>query len=63
MLKYETLSPEVSKQIEQDQLARSSSKLGFNSKDIVRRNALTKDNATIWRPPFVHDIDKILHCQ
>lgn len=62
MLKYETLSTEVSKQIEQDQAALSARPFGFNSQNITRRNALTKDKATIWRPPFVHDIDKILHC-
>ena len=62
MLKYETLSAEVSKQIEQDQAARAARPFGFDSQNITRRNALTKDKATIWRPPFVHDIDKILHC-
>jgi len=62
MLKYETLSAEVSKQIELDQAMIPASPFGFNSKNITRRNALTKDKATIWRPPFVHDIDKILHC-
>ena len=62
MLKYETLSAEVSKQIEQDQAALLARPFAFDSKHIVRRNALTKDKATIWRPPFVHDIDKILHC-
>lgn len=62
MLKYETLSAEISKQIEQDHAALSARPFAFDSNAIVRRNALTKDNATIWRPPFVHDIDKILHC-
>lgn len=62
MLKYETLSAEISKQIEQDQVALSTRPFGFNNENITRRNALTKDRATIWRPPFVHDIDKILHC-
>lgn len=62
MLKYETLSEEVSRQIEQDQAARAARPFGFDSQNITRRNSLKKDNATIWRPPFVHDIDKILHC-
>lgn len=29
---------------------------------VIRRRDLSKDTATIWRPTFVHDIDKILHC-
>ena len=62
MLKYETLSEEVSRQIEQDQAARAARPFGFDSQNITRRNSLKKDNATIWPPPFVHDIDKILHC-
>ena len=62
LLKYETLSAEIAQQIEQDQAAQAARPFAFNSADIIRRNALTKDKATIWRPPFVHDIDKILHC-
>ena len=62
MLKYETLSAEISKQIELDQAAIANRPFAFDNRDILRRNSIKKDNATIWRPPFVHDIDKILHC-
>ena len=62
MLKYETLSTEVSKQIAQDQATIAKRPFAFDSQNIIRRNSIKKDNATIWRPPFVHDIDKILHC-
>ena len=62
MLKYETLSEEISRQIEQDQAATIKRPFAFDSQNIIRRNSLKKDNASIWRPPFVHDIDKILHC-
>jgi len=50
------------RQIEQDQAAIAKRPFAFDSQNIIRRNSLKKDNATIWRPPFVHDIDKILHC-
>ena len=62
MLKYETLSTEISKQIEQDQAFHSTKHFGFLNQDITRRNANARDNASVWRPPFVHDVDKILHC-
>ena len=36
--------------------------MGFDSTAITRRSSLAKDTGSVWRPPFVHDIDKILHC-
>ena len=60
--KYEILSDEVSLKIEADRAEGTSPKLGFNSNNIIRRVASHRDKASIWRPPFVHDIDKILHC-
>ncbi|MGN0505937.1 MAG: deoxyguanosinetriphosphate triphosphohydrolase family protein [Lachnospiraceae bacterium] len=62
MLKYETLSESLSMQMEQERLSGAYVKTGFDDCNIIRRNAVSKDNATVWRPPFVHDIDKILHC-
>ena len=37
-------------------------KTAFDDNNIIRRSATSRDKASIWRPPFVHDIDKILHC-
>lgn len=62
LLKYEVLSETLTKQIEADRKNGTLPKVAFDEKDIVRRETVSKDSATIWRPPFVHDIDKILHC-
>ena len=60
--KYEVLSEAVVKQMEEERANRSFANVGFDDRMIIRRNAVPKDKASIWRPPFVHDIDKILHC-
>lgn len=62
MLKYEELSKSLSKQIAQEQQTGTYVKTGFDNGDVIRRYAVSTDCATVWRPPFVHDIDKIMHC-
>lgn len=62
MPKYEVLSAALATQMEQESVAGTYAKTGFDNRMVVRRNAVPKDSATIWRPPFVHDIDKIIHC-
>ena len=62
MPNYENLSPELSRRIEQDRLAGSRPRVGTADSSISRRRELPGDQATIWRPAFVHDIDKIIHC-
>ena len=62
MPKYESLSQELSEQIEQAKATGVFPKVAFSDGDVVRRRNIAKDKATVWRPPFVHDIDKILHC-
>ncbi len=59
---YESLSDSIAKQIEDERANHSFVQVGFNDNDIIRRNAVPKDKASIWRPPFAHDIDKIMHC-
>ena len=62
MLKYEKLSPATEEAI---RLARETGQyhdLSFRDGDVIRRRDLAKDTATVWRPTFVHDIDKIMHC-
>lgn len=61
-LKYETLSDSLSRQLEKDFAASVLTEGAVKDSDIIRRNTYTKDSASIWRPPFVHDIEKILHC-
>ncbi len=62
MPKFEVLSSDLTLQIEQDRLAGRNLSTGFSDRDVIRRRNLSKDLATVWRPTFVHDIDKILHC-
>ena len=62
MPKYEVLSEKLTRQIEEERNKGSFVKTGFDNSKVIRRNAVTTDQATVWRPPFVHDIDKIMHC-
>ena len=62
MPKYETLSSSLETRILQEREAGNYQKNGFDDRQVIRRETLAKDSATVWRPPFVHDIDKILHC-
>ena len=61
-LKYESLSDALTRRIEAEKRTGSYERMGFENSMITRRNILKKDSGSIWRPPFVHDIDKILHC-
>ena len=61
-LKYETLSDALTRRIEAEKRTGSYERMGFDNSMIIRRDSLKKDSGSVWRPPFVHDIDKILHC-
>ena len=37
-------------------------KTGLDNDAVIRRDPAPKDKGSVWRPPFVHDIDKIMHC-
>ena len=62
MPNYETLTPEMTTRIEADRASGCRPAVGFADGDIVRRRQVPGDRSTLWRPAFVHDIDKILHC-
>ena len=62
MLKYEILSPALSQQMEEERKNGTFVKVGFDHGDVIRRKMVATDQASVWRPPFVHDIDKIMHC-
>ena len=62
MPKYEVLSKEISDRISEAKRTGVYHDVSFRDDMVVRRKNLAKDNATVWRPTFVHDIDKILHC-
>ncbi len=62
MPNYEALSPDVSRRIEADRQAGSAPQVGFANANVMRRRTVAGDRSTVWRPAFVHDIDKIIHC-
>lgn len=59
---YEDLSEKVTRQIEQDRLNRTQPTVFCPNSSVIRRTAATHDAGSVWRPPFVHDVDKIMHC-
>ncbi len=61
MLKYEKLSEETQNRILKDRSAGISSPYAFSDGDALRRNP-ARDKASLIRPPFIRDIDKIMHC-
>ena len=62
MPKYEALSAEMTQRIQSDRDNRTFPTVAFPDSDVVRRRNLVKDKGSVWRPTFVHDIDKIMHC-
>ena len=62
MPKFESLSRELTEEIRAAQLYGSYTKVACEDSRVIRRQNLAKDTATVWRPTFVHDIDKIMHC-
>lgn len=62
MPNYEILNPELEQRMRAEAADGSFAKVAFPDQKICRRSSVGNDQATIWRPAFVHDIDKILHC-
>lgn len=62
MPKYEVLTKELTEQIKEAKAMGQFPDVAFPDSQVIRRRNLAKDTATVWRPTFVHDIDKILHC-
>ena len=62
MPKFEVLSREIAEQIQKARQGAALSPMAFDDGKVQRRIDTAKDIATVWRPTFVHDIDKILHC-
>lgn len=59
-LKYENLSQEITQKIENDRKAGVNG-FGFCESAVLRRDN-ERDKATLIRPAFIRDIDKIIHC-
>ena len=62
MPNYETLSSQMTNRIETDRAGGTSPAMGFADGNVLRRRQVASDMPTLWRPAFVHDIDKIIHC-
>lgn len=62
MPQYASISRELAERIEYERATGTYARVGFRDEDAVRREALPKDSATVWRPAFVRDIDKVLYC-
>ena len=60
-LNYENLTPNRTLQMEADRRSNTLPQMGFSEEAVVRRNP-ERDKASIIRPAFIRDIDKILHC-
>ena len=60
MAQYETLSAELTRRIEYDQKHGTCPVAAFADSNVIRR--IPSRHATVWRPPFVQDVDKIMHC-
>lgn len=59
-MKYDRLTPDLERQIEYDRAHGVSPCFACPDEAVIRRNP-EKDIATLWRPPFVRDAEKILH--
>ena len=62
MLRYEALSEELTKRVEDAMIKGTMPDLACSNSSAIRRRDIERDVASVWRPPFVHDIDKIMHC-
>ena len=62
MPKYEVLSKELTDRIRSDRENHTTPAMAFADENVIRRRNLVKDKGSVWRPTFVHDIDKIMHC-
>ena len=62
MPNYESLSDTMVQRIRRDREHGTIPRMGADDSDVLRRRPVAKDQASIWRPAYVHDIDKIMHC-
>ena len=62
MLKIENLSPELNRRMAEEKQSGKFRDWAFPDDRVIRRKEVPSDAASIWRPTFAHDIDKIMHC-
>ncbi len=58
----ETLSAALSQRIAEERHNGTYAKFGFDHRDVLRRSPEPEDATNVWRPPFSHDIDTVVHC-
>lgn len=61
MSRYDVLSEITEKRIKDDIANNTLPRFGFDDAKAVRRDS-GRDIPSVWRPAFVRDIDKIMHC-
>lgn len=59
---FENLSPALTQRMLDERRNGTYTRAAFDDSRVQRRLNIPTDQATVWRPAFVHDIDKILHC-
>lgn len=59
---YEELSPYITEKIQRERAEASFKRVAFADGMALRRIDNPHDRATVLRPPFVRDIDKIMNC-
>ena len=62
MPKFEEISPALSEQMAQDMANHTMPAMGTQDGMAFRRVNLDTDLPTVWRPSFIKDVDKIMHC-
>jgi len=62
MAHYEELSPSIQEKIAAETRENSFLAVACEDEKAIRRNTSTHDGATLLRPPFIRDVDKILNC-
>lgn len=62
MPRFESLSEEMARRIESDRQHGTSPKVFCPNTSVIRRAASLRDAGSVWRPAFLHDVDKIMHC-
>lgn len=61
MLKYESLSSELTEKIENDRRLGNLPDFAFDEAKVIRRDN-NRDKSSVIRTAFIRDIDKIMHC-
>ncbi len=62
MRNYEQITPALEKRMQKEKKEGSFAVLAYPDSRVIRRYASKQDTASVWRPAFVRDVDKILYC-